>query len=241
MTPAEPTLHKRIRSEISERILSGQWPSGYRIPTEHDLMVEYGCSRMTVSKALAPLVDEGLIVRRRRAGTFVARPPIHSAVLDIPDIQTEIMGRGEPYGYVLLSRTIRVSSQDDDEALDRAVSGPVLVLECLHLASGRPFAHEERLISLSAVPDAEEVDFGMTPPGAWLLGSVPWTEAEHSISAVNPSRATAKKLSIETSVACLCLQRRTWRGRDPVTHVHLTFPGEAYDLVARFTPRGDKD
>ena len=241
MTVLEPTLHKRIRADIAEQILSGQWPPGHRIPIEQDLMVQYGCSRMTVSKALTPLVDEGLIVRRRRAGTFVARPPIHSAVLDIPDIQTEIMSRGEPYGYELLSRTIRASSQQDDKALERAVSGPILALECLHLASGRPFALEKRLISLSAVPEAEAVDFETTSPGAWLLGFVPWTEAQHKISAINTSRATAKRLLIETSVACLCLERRTWRGYDPVTHVRLTFPGASYDLVARFAPRCEKE
>ena len=240
MKVLEPTLHKRIRAEIAEQILSGQWPPGHRIPTEQDLMVQYGCSRMTVSKALTPLVEGGLIVRRRRAGTLVAWPPIHSAVLDIPDIETEIVSRGEPYGYELLSRTIRASS-GQDEAWERASPGTILALECLHLASGRPFALEKRLISLSAVPEAEQVDFETTPPGAWLLGFVPWTEAEHKISAINTSKGTAKRLLIEASVACLCLERRTWRGQDPVTHVRLTFPGTAYDLVARFAPRGERD
>ncbi len=47
-------LHRRIRSDIAERILSGEWPPGFRIPFEHELMADYDCSRMTVSKALAP-------------------------------------------------------------------------------------------------------------------------------------------------------------------------------------------
>ena len=37
--------------------------------------------------------------------------------------------------------------------------------------------------------------------------------------------------------ACLVLERQTWRGADRITHVRLVFPGEAYDLVARFAPR----
>lgn len=236
----DTTLHKRIRSEIAERILSGDWAPGHRIPFEHELMAQYGCSRMTVNKALTPLADNGLIVRRRRAGSFVARPRIHSAVLDIPDIQAEITGRGEPYGYELLSRKIRTASRRDNKSLELAVSGRILTLQCLHRASGRPFAIEERLISLSAVPAAEAVDFTQTPPGTWLLGFVPWTEAEHKISAINTSRASAKLLLIEPSIACLSLERRTWRGDDPITHVRLTFPGEAYDLVARFAPMGEK-
>ena len=49
------SLHQRILADISERILSGDWPPGHRIPFEHELSAEYGCSRMTVNKALSQL------------------------------------------------------------------------------------------------------------------------------------------------------------------------------------------
>jgi len=234
---SETTLHKRIRAEISERILSGAWPPGHRIPFEHELMVEYGCSRMTVNKALAPLAESGLLVRRKRAGTFVSRPRIHSVVLDIPDIAAEITGRGEPYGYELLSRKVRLATRQEAGELDLATPGRIVALRCLHRASGRPFALEERLINLESAPEAEAVDFAETAPGSWLLGHVPWTEAEHRISAANVERATSQVLGIEPTAACLVLERRTWRGADKITHVRLTFPGDAYDLVARFTPQ----
>jgi GntR family histidine utilization transcriptional repressor len=234
--PKDPSLHKRIRAEITERIVSGVWPPGHRIPFEHELMAQYNCSRMTVNKALIPLVESGHIVRRRRAGTFVSRPKIHSVVLDIPDIQSEISSRGEPYGYELISRKIRAANRRDAHELDLAASGKIIAIRCLHLASGRPFALEDRLISLSAVPEAEAVDFATTPPGTWLLGYVAWTEAEHRISAVNVPKSTASVLGVEPTAACLSVERRTWRSQDRITYVRLLFPGDAYDLVARFTP-----
>ncbi|MBJ7412109.1 MAG: histidine utilization repressor [Phenylobacterium sp.] len=236
---SEASLHRRIRADISERILSGAWPPGHRVPAEHELMAEYGCSRMTVNKALAPLAEQGLIVRRRKAGSFVARPRIHSVVLDIPDIAAEVSTRGEPYGYELLSRTVRIATAQ--EAAELGLDGPaqVLALRCLHRASGRPFALEERLINLDAAPEAADADFAATPPGGWLLGHVPWTEAEHRISAANVQKPVAATLGIAPTAACLVLERRTWRGDDRITHVRLTFPGEAYDLVARFAPRGE--
>lgn len=237
----DATLHKRIRSEISERILSGAWPPGYRIPFEHELMTLYGCSRMTVNKALAPLAESGLIVRRRKAGSFVSRPRIHSVVLDIPDIPAEVKARGEPYGYELQSRKARIANRRDLEELGLEVPAPVLALRCLHRASGRPFALEERLINLETVPEAETVDFARTAPGSWLLGHVPWTEAEHRISAANVTRPVASLLAIEATAACLVLERRTWRGEDRITHVRLVFPGEAYDLVAKFSPQRSPD
>lgn len=238
MRPRDAALHQRIRTDIQAQILSGAWPPGHRVPPEHALMAEYGCSRMTVNKALAPLAESGLIVRRRRAGSVVARPKIHSVVLDIPDIAAEVTARGEPYGYELISRRQRAATPRDMEALGIERPVEVLALNCLHRASGRPFALEERLINLEAAPDAATVDFVREAPGGWLLGHVPWTEAEHRISAANVPKATAATLEIEPTAACLVLERRTWRGGDRITYVRLIFPGEAYDLVARFQPQG---
>ncbi|MET3238677.1 DNA-binding FadR family transcriptional regulator [Bradyrhizobium japonicum] len=63
----QPTLYKRIRADIENRILTGEWPPGHRIPFEHELVARYGCSRMTVNKALSELAQADLIERRRRA------------------------------------------------------------------------------------------------------------------------------------------------------------------------------
>lgn len=234
---AERSLKDRIRTDISERILSGAWAPGHRIPFEHELMTQYGCSRMTVSHALGPLVDSGLIERRRKTGSFVARPRTHSVVVDVPEISAEVAARGEAYGYRLLSRAIRHATIDDLERLGLGQPVNVLALSCLHSASGRPYGLEDRLINLDAVPEAGLVDFESNPPNSWLLAHVPWTEAEHRISAASVSRACASALGIDPPTACLVLERRTWRGADRITQVRLTYPGDAYDLVARFTPR----
>ncbi|MGH6711039.1 MAG: GntR family transcriptional regulator, partial [Bradyrhizobium sp.] len=101
-TTDKPTLYKQIRLDIERRILTGEWPPGHRIPFEHELMARYGCSRMTVSKALSELAQADLIERRRRAGTFVRRPKFLSAVLTIPDIRAEISALGRSYGYELI-------------------------------------------------------------------------------------------------------------------------------------------
>lgn len=232
MTARALPLHQRIRLDIEAQILSGALAPGERIPFEHELMVAYACSRMTVSKAISALADAGLVQRRRRAGSFVARPRVQSAVLDIPDIQADVAARGGEYGYRLLSRRIRPASADRGPGL----AGDLLELACLHFADGRPFAFEERLISLAAVPEARDADFAAEAPGAWLLGHAPWTEAEHRITAVGAGDEVARALGVTPGAACLSLQRRTWRGDDHITYVRQTFPGDAYDLVASFGP-----
>ena len=232
----ERSLHLRISLDLESKIRAGAWPPGFRIPFEHELTAQYGCARATVNKAVSALVAAGLIERRRRAGSFVARPHVQSAVLEIPDIQAEIIRRGQAYGHDLLGRRVRkIDARDPDEAALGA-QGMALELHCRHLADGRPFAVEHRILSLAAAPEAGEVDFAETPPGTWLLKHVAWTEAEHRIGAINPDAATARLLKIKVSDACLGVRRWTWRVGQGITYVRQTFPGDAYDLIARFTP-----
>jgi GntR family histidine utilization transcriptional repressor len=232
----DQALHQRIRLDIEARIRAGDWPPGFRIPFEHELTAQYGCARATANKAVSALVAAGLVERRRRAGSFVARPHIQSAVLEIPDIQAETLRRGQIYTHDLLDRRIRaLDPAAPDEAM-LAKAGPVLDLCCRHLADGQPFAVEHRIISLQAAPEAAMVDFAVEPPGTWLLRHVAWSEAEHRINAVNPDAATARRLGLKVADACLSVRRWTWRVGQGITFVRQVFPGDAYDLVARFTP-----
>lgn len=229
-------LHQRIRTEIEGRILSGEWEPGHRIPFEHEIMAQYGCARMTVSKALSALAEAGLIVRRKRAGSFVARPRLHSMVLDIPDIQSEIAGRGDVYDFRLLQQQVRHAHAGAPDEVELAGGGEILVVRGLHMANGGAFALEDRLINMGAAPDAAGVDFSDISPGAWLLQHVAWTEAENRISALAADPRMAQQLMIPSGAACLAVERRTWRGAERITKVRQIFPGEAYDLVARFGP-----
>jgi GntR family histidine utilization transcriptional repressor len=231
-------LYQRIRNDLETRIMSGAWPPGHRVPFEHELMETYSCSRMTVNKVLSALAEAGLVVRRRRAGSFVSRPRVQSAILQIPDLKAEVEKRGERYDYRLLDLRKRPASAPDKARLGVGARTPVMALRCRHEAEGQPFALEDRLINLQAVPDAQKQDFSITPPNTWLVGHVPWTEAEHRITACNADKSAAADLAIDEGAACLVVERRTWRNGEPITAVRLIHPGQLYDLIARFTPTG---
>jgi GntR family histidine utilization transcriptional repressor len=230
------SLHQQILADIQSRILSGEWPPGRRIPFEHELTARYKCSRMTVSKALTQLAGAGLIERRRKAGSFVTRPHSQSAVLEIQDVRAEIAALGLPYRYEILSRGKHRATRADRAQFGVAASDWVLALTCRHDAAQRPFCLEERLINLSAAPEAADEPFAEISPGAWLMGRVPWTRAEHRISAAATRGETARALKIAEGLPCLVIERGAWSGDLAVTHVKLTYPGEAHELVARFTP-----
>lgn len=229
------TLHRRITTDLAAPIRSGAWPPGHRIPFEHELMQSYGCARATANKAVQALATQGLVERRRKAGTFVAQPHIHTAILRIPDIRAEVEARGQTYGWRLLRRLIRKRRPSAEER-ELGVTGSVLELRGLHLANARPVALEDRLINLGETPAATAVDFAGEAPGAWLLAHAPWTEARHEIAALNPLAADAQALEIDSACACLSVKRWTWRREAGVTFARQLFIGGAIDLEARFTP-----
>ena len=236
--PPPTRLHDRIRTDIEKRILSGDWPPGHKVPFEHELIDQYRCSRMTVNKALSALSGKGLIERRRRVGSFVARPRVHSAILTIPDLKAEVTARGDVYSYRLLFIACRRATAEDRERLSVARSARVTALRCLHLANELPFALEERLLNLASVPEARKIDFSETAPGTWLLEHVPWTDAEHLIAAAGADTTEARHLSLPRGSACLIVERRTWQQGVPITWVRQLFPGSRHQLVAHFTPAG---
>ena len=229
------SLHARIRSDIEGRIRSGEWMPGQRIPTEAELMLTWKCSRMTAHKAVAALAAEGFVERNRKAGTFVARPRMHAAMLGIPDIRAEVEARGLGYGYKLLFDERRPACCIYLGAEGHHL-GPSRFVRSVHLGDDRALVVEERYIFLDAVPEAASADLATEPPGTWLLSHVPWTEAEHRISAIAAEGHTAKDLGVHSGVPCLYLERRTWRGTQTITIVRQTIRGDSFDFLARFTP-----
>lgn len=65
------SLHERVTADLLARIQAGSLVPGEMIPTELALCAEYGVSRITVRRAVAALVERGLITRRRGVGSFV--------------------------------------------------------------------------------------------------------------------------------------------------------------------------
>lgn len=70
MPPSLPIYHQ-IRNKIQEWIVSKEYGLGEQIPSETELAKMFNVTRMTVRQAIALLIQEGLLNRRRGSGTFV--------------------------------------------------------------------------------------------------------------------------------------------------------------------------
>lgn len=68
---AKQRKHKQIFKELHRAIKSGQYTDGQRLPSESDLVEQFGASRPTVARALRDLEYQGLVERRAGSGTYV--------------------------------------------------------------------------------------------------------------------------------------------------------------------------
>jgi GntR family histidine utilization transcriptional repressor len=228
-------LWQQIRRALIRPISDGTWAPGTKIPKEIELIERYGAARMTVHRALRSLAADGLVARRRRYGTVVAARPPERPVLEIWDIAAEVARAGGEHAFEILERGQIV---DGEAAAPLGAEPGTTLLRLLvrHFSDGEPFQIEERLINLALVPEAEAEPFTEIPPGSWLVANVPWTEAEHAISAEGASPEMARLLGLKSGAACLVVERRTWQEATPITWARLVHPGKKRRLVARFSP-----
>src|SRR3954469_18389272 len=102
--------YKRIQDAIVKRLESGQLKPGDVVDSERELARIHGVSLMTARHALAALERDGMVVRRRGSGTFVAPPKIHFNKL--MSYTEQMSGRGVGVSSKLLSLGLIDSEQE---------------------------------------------------------------------------------------------------------------------------------
>ncbi len=229
-------LWQQIRRALADPILNGQWPPGTRIPTEVLLTQQFGSSRMTVSKAMQMLVADGLVLRKPKVGTLVAERAQERPVFEIWDIAQLVKRNAGVYAYKLLECRKLGTDPDRRELLGVSLRTPLLWMRCMHLSDNKPIQLEERLINIEAAPNITCQPLETQGPSNWLLAHVPWTDAEHKISAREAPAEVASELRVKVGTACLVVDRRTWNQSTPVTLARLWHPDSRHNLVGHFKP-----
>lgn len=233
---AAMALYEQVKEHIAQRIRSGEWPAGHRLPSEHELVAQFGISRMTANRALRELMNQGSIVRVAGVGSFVAEDKPQSTLLQIANIASEIRGRGHDYRFRLLKAERVAASPDVAAWMDVRLGDSLFHCVCLHLEDGVPMQLEDRFVNPRLVPAFLEQDFSTCSPSEYLLREVPLEQIEHVVDALLPSAEQAAQLVIGRDDPCLVLTRRTWTHghNEPVTYVRCIHPGRRYRLGSRF-------
>ena len=227
------TSYRDIKADALRRITDGEWPPGSLLPSEMDLSQHYGAARATVSRAMRELAEEGLVERKRKAGTRVRPSPVRQMRMEIPLVRTEIEEQGAEYRYALVHSAILPATDWLRARLGLGPGTEVRHLTCVHFADGQPYQFEDRWINLAATPAARSVDFKSAGPNEWLVGQVPFSTVEVSFSAAAADDEQSQHLDCALGDPLFTIERQTtWRDQT-ITFVRL-FHRRGHRMTTRY-------
>jgi len=136
-------LHHQVYLDLRAAIESGELRPGDRLPPERELTRRYGCSLITVRRALTELAREQRIERTRGRGTFVLHPRIDRDLAGTLSFTEEMQIRGLDAGTRLVAARPESAGEAVANALAIEVGAPTLYLERLRLGGGEPLLLEQ--------------------------------------------------------------------------------------------------
>lgn len=146
------TAVERLRAELLSELLDGTYPSGVKLPNEDELAERSGVSRATVREAVGGLVEAGYLTRRHGSGTYVAGTLPRRHALDTSvSYLSMIREAGMAPGLVILDQSEREPTAEEADALRVAADEPLLRVERIRTADGRPVVYSVDLLPLRYV------------------------------------------------------------------------------------------
>lgn len=153
-------LYHQVYSALRREIDGGRWKSGDRLPTERELGEFYGCSLVTVRRALDELVREGQIYRVRGRGTFVSESPVERQLAELTSFTAEMAVRGLEPRTIVLTQEVTESTPSTADRLGIASGLPVYSIERLRIAGDEPLLLEHVFLPEYLFPGLLSLDLG---------------------------------------------------------------------------------
>ncbi|MBU2512656.1 histidine utilization repressor [bacterium] len=227
-------LYQQVKHLIVRRINSGHWSAGNKIPSENELVESLGISRMTINRALRELTAEGILIRKKGAGSFVAPEKPQFALFQIRSIAEEIKewGGNHESEVILLKR--EPISKDLHIGMQVKMGTEIYHSLILHKNNGVPIQLADRFVNPETAPDYIHQDFSKITPSEYLLTVAPIDEVEHVIETLLPDEQMIRLLKIAQDDPCLILNRTTWINGKIASQNRFVYPGSRYSLGGRF-------
>jgi len=220
--------HEQLRGRLTE--LAARLPAGAPLPGERQLCVEHGVSRITVREAIGQLVSEGVLVRVRAKGTFVAERPARSR-LHLASFHTDMRRLGLHPSTRVLEVARSVPPPATRRALELSAGAPAWHVRRLRLADEQPMSIDDAWYAADVFPDLDRQE---------LTGSL-YTlfaeryectidRADQTVRAGEADRDTGSLLGLPAGRPVLVFDRVSYSAGRAVEHAESTYRGDRYEL-----------
>ena len=136
-------LHHQVYLDLVSALDSNEWEPGDGLPAERELAAKYGCSLITVRRALTELAREQRIERTRGRGTFVLHPRLDLNFGGNRSFTDEMQTRGLDPTTRLIAARPESAGEAVAAGLELELGSPTLYVERLRLAGGEPLLLEQ--------------------------------------------------------------------------------------------------
>ncbi len=238
-------LHARIKQSLRSRILDGSYAPLSQLPSESELVADFGVSRITVRQALGDLQREGLIYSHQGKGRFVARPKAYQNVSSLQGFAESMNAQG----HEVLNDLLGLHSRPADSR----------IAQRLRLADGDAVVEIRRVRLLDRQPVSLEITWLPEPLGRRLAQADlatrdiflilenecarPLGHAELAIDATLADAELARALHIAPGSPVMRIERLTHdMSGQPIDYEHLYFRADTFQYrlrVDRHRPRAD--
>lgn len=204
-------LYFQVAGRLQSMVDSGELVPGSRLPGEAELSGRLGVSGPTLRRAVSYLVEQGVLQRRRGAGTRVLSPRLERTV-DLTSLHDDLARSGREPATVLRSFTTGPAGDAVAAALGIPFGTPVASFERLRLAGGEPLALMCNAVPLDVLRPRPE---DLVSRGLYELlreaGRAP-TSARQVVGARAATRDQAAVLDEPRGAPLLTMTRTAWDG-----------------------------
>jgi GntR family transcriptional regulator len=228
-------LYYQLENVLREKITSGAYGGGERLPTEIELIEEYKVSRITVRQALQALSDDGLIERKQGRGTYVAerksKKRKFTGTIHLTGSLDELIAMGMDTPVKVLEMNRVEADVHEAELLQLKIGTPIYRLKRLRMVENKPYS-----LILNYLPEdiGAKLTIAELSTGAVLhtmetkLG-LRLDNAVQEIKAELADPYVANLLDIRVGSALLSIERTVYTDRNvPVEYVHTLYRSDLY-------------
>jgi GntR family transcriptional regulator len=220
--------HEQLRTILID--LARSLTPGDILPSERQLCLDHGVSRITVRRTIGQLEAEGLLVRVRGKGTFVAARTARSR-LHLASFTDEMRRMGLEPSTVVLSAVLEVPPPRTAAALGLGERAETYHLRRLRLADGLQISVDEGWYPAELFPGLDELDLTKSVYRA-MADQYGRTidRAEQTVGAAASSTEMSTLLGLDPCRPVLVADRISYSGDVAVEHALTTYRGDRYEL-----------
>ncbi len=224
-------IYIQIHDDIKRKIEENIWKVGDRIPSERELSLHFGVSRMTLRQAIQNLSDEGILERKVGSGTYVANRKVQEKMTGTTSFTEIMLSQGRQPSSKVTSYFVTSPSSSEIEKLALSENQLVLRMERIRYADGIPICFElasipETLINQFTKESITNSFYRILEDEGFKIGG-----ANQTISATEASEKIAEFLNIKRGDAVLRLRQVSFfdDGR-PFEYVRTQYVGSRFEF-----------